>query len=40
MRLKEVNWLKDYKYPYSVINQLFYDAKLHGPAHWIDNLII
>ena len=38
MRLKELkNWLKDSNYPDSVINQSFYNAKLHGPARFKDN---
>ena len=38
MRLKELkNWLKNCHYPYSVINQSFYNAKLQGPALAADN---
>ena len=33
MRSKELrNWLNDCNYPDSVINQLFHNAKLQGPA--------
>ena len=39
MILKELkNWLKDYNYPDSVINQSFYNAKLQGPAPFTDDL--
>ena len=38
MRLKDLkNWLKDCNYPDSVINQSFYNAKLHGPVPFTDN---
>ena len=39
MRLKGLkNWLKNYNYPESYINQSFYNAKLQGPAPFEDNL--
>ena len=38
LRSKELkNWLKDCNNPESVINQLFYNAKLQGPVPFIDN---
>ena len=38
MRLKELkNWLKDSNYADTVINQSFYNAKLHDPAPFKDN---
>ena len=37
MRLKQLkNWLKDFNYPDSIINQSFYNAKLQGPALFTD----
>ena len=39
MKLKELKgWLKDFNYPDSVINQSLYNAKLHGPVPFTDNL--
>ena len=38
MRLKELKtWLKHCIYPGSMINQSFYNAKLHGPFPFTDN---
>ena len=38
MRLKELkNWLKDCKYPDSIISQSFYNAKIQCPAPFTDN---
>ena len=37
MRSKLKNWLKDCNNPETVINQLFYNAKLQGPVPFIDN---
>ena len=38
MRLTELkNWLKYCNCPHSAINQLFYNAKLQGPAPFPDN---
>ena len=38
MRLKDLkNWLKDFNYPDSVVNQSFYNAKLQCPAPFTDN---